>query len=956
MYISQKTMIFLPALLGLSLSLSAPRSAKATPRDMQATTGIFTIDTLAYNQQIPLNPVLKTGKLKNGFTYFIAKNSLPEKRVFIHLVNKVGSVQETEEQRGLAHFLEHMNFNGLKHFPNRSVIDYLQKYGVNFGADLNAHTSFEETIYKLKIPSGQPDLLKNSLQIARDWAQDATLDDKEIEKERGVIVEEMRGLRNADNRMREQYYGPIMNYSQFALRRPIGTEKVVTTVAPQVLKKFYKDWYRPDIQALIVIGDIDEKEIEQQIINLFSDMKMPEHPPKLEKYKIDLQQDNKFVVTTDPEATKTSGEFFFKFKETPVNTVAEYRFSLLRSAFNRMIGDRISEIKLSPNSPFNDIGITYDHLIGGADLLNGYFTLKGDDFEAGFKGLQRELLRIQQHGFNPSELQRYQQSLKKSFEKYYAGRDQVKSELLVKNATDFFLDKGRGADVPFTYQMATQVIPTLTVEEVQAFVNHIIVDWKRDILITAPTRLQDKIPTEAQINKWISEVSAEKILPYQDEELTLPLLTKQPIPGQIVSEKAADKHGITDILLSNGARVLLKKNKTKPGQIVFTAISPGGLSLVDSADYLSAWYAPALVSASGIGQYNASQLRKYLSGVRASVLPNIHEREELFTGTADSAGLKTMFEMLYGYFTAPRLEQDILNNVKSTRIAALNNTKADPSSQFKDLINTRLNQGNAKRMPPTKEQIEGIDVSKALRAFKDRFANAADFTFILVGDLDEAAVRPLLEQYVASLPRLDKKEKSTLSSSSMLRKGIKETIYKGKEDKTSVQLMYFGEFDYSLEEKANMRAMDGILNFMLTERLREAESGVYGISVSSSISNTPSSPFNLTISFGSSVAKTPTLIKSTIEEIEKLKRNGPTKDHFEKYMTEQRRNREVGQRGNYTWMSLIEADVRGETTLIESLEKDSLLDKINMESIKRVANKYLNEKKRHEFVLMPEKM
>ncbi len=913
-----------------------------------------TADTLDWAANIPLNPIVKTGRLKNGFTYFIAKHNLPEKQVFIHLINKVGSVQETDEQHGLAHFLEHMNFNGLKHFPKNSVIDYLQRYGVNFGADLNAHTSFEETVYKLKIPSGQPELLKNSLQIARDWAQDATLEDEEINNERGIIVEEMRGLRNADNRMREQYYGPIMNYSRFAARRPIGTEEVVTHTTPQLIKKFYKDWYRPDIESLVVVGDIDEKYIEQEIIRLFSDLKMPSNPPVLKKYTLDLNQKNKFVTVTDPEAMKTSGEFIFKFKEKPLHTVGDYRYTIIRAAFNSLIAARINEIKLMPNSPFNDIGIKYDQLIGETDLLNAYFTLKTDDFETGFKTLQRELLRLQRHGFTKSELDRYVTKQKKSYEKFYASRSLLKSDQIVKNITDYFLEKGTGADVSFTYQMATQLLPTLTVQDINEFLNNIISDWKRDILITAPERLSQRIPKEALVNQWLKSVNKEDITAYEDETLTVPLLKTAPTPGSIISEKLDDKSGIREILLSNGTKVLLKKSDSKPNQIIFSATSPGGFSLATEDNYPSTVYSPSLIAASGIGQYNPSQLRRYLSGIRASMIPNINEKEEGFNGSADREGLKYMFEMLYAYFTEPRLEKDVLNNIKTSKLAAIDNAKDDPMSQFNQMIDAKLNSGNTGRIPIDKTQIETIDETKVMQVFKERFADASDFTFILVGDIDEEAIRPLLEQYVASLPSLNRNEKAKESISKPLQKGIKETIYKGKENKTSVRLIYFGDFDYSLQENANMKALNGILNYMLTERLREEETGVYGISIGLNTSKAPKSRFNLNILFGSSVDKTPALINATIEEIHNLKKNGPNQVHLDKYMAEQRRNLENRQRGNYGWMALIESEAKGEMGLSEENQMESLLNNITIDSIKKVANKYLNDKKLHQFVLMPD--
>lgn len=503
--------------------------------------------------------------------------------------------------------------------------------------------------------------------------------------------------------------------------------------------------------------------------------------------------------------------------------------------------------------------------------------------------------------------------------------------------------------------MSVQLLPTLTVKDINDFFNMMVLDWKRDILITAPERSKQNIPDEATVDRWIKEVNNEKIAPYYDEELTIPLLKKQPTPGQIVSEKFDSKNEIREITLSNGAKVLLKKSNTKPGQIVMAATSPGGYSLASDDSYQSAIYSSSIVSASGVGQYTAAQLKKYLSGIRASIMPTLGEREEGFSGSADSAGLKNMFEMMYGYFTEPRLEADILNNVKASRIASIANTKEDPMSQFRNTISERLYNGNPRRAPQSKEQIESIDAQKALAAFKDRYADASDFTFILVGDLNEDAISPLLEKYVASLPRLHRKEKPKEIDEKNIQKGIKETIYKGQENKTSVQLTYFCDADFSLQEKASIKALNGILNYILTERLREEESGIYGLTINASYPRESKGRFNLNIQFGSSVEKTPALIKSALEEIQKIKKEGPNKVHFDKYIIEQKRNQENVQRGNYTWLGLIESEAKGEMGLSEADQKEQLLNSVTLESVKKVANKYINDKKMHQFILMPDK-
>ena len=912
------------------------------------------IDSLSLEQDIPLNPKVKVGQLKNGFQYFIIRNEAPENRVFIHLLNKVGSLQETEKERGLAHFMEHMNFNGLKHFPKNSVIDYLQTFGVKFGGDLNAHTGYEETIYKLKIPADQPALLKSALQITRDWAQDATMEDEEINKERGVIIEEMRGLRNAEQRMREQYYAPILNYSQYATRAPIGLEEIVKNFDPKLLKDFHKNWYRPDLQALVVVGDMDEAAIEKEIIRLFSDLKNPKNAPALKEYALDLSQENKYVVTSDPEASRSSGEFLFKFSATNYKKVGDHRHAILRSAFNKMIGDRMNELKEKYKTSFSDIGIKHERFIGNADIMRAFFNLRDGNFKNGFEVVYTELLRLKQHGFTQEELDRFIDNQQKLYANYYANRERLQSAQLVQSITDYYFGRGTGADVLTTYQMATQILPTITLEDVNGFYNEIIKDWKYDILIQSHDNWKKNIPSEAEFKAVLSQVQPATLKPYVREVLDLPILSKEPLGGSILSESFDKENQLWEFKLSNGAKVYVRKSKFKPQQILFSAISPGGTTLVSDKDYPAALQTASIIAASGVGRYSESELKKYLIDKKASITPYLREHEEAISGTADSAGLKTMFQMLYGYFVEPRLDDASFNTAKATTISVAKNGPSKAQSILKVAVQQHLFDGHLRRSPLTVEMAESISKEQVFEIYTTRFSNAADFTFTLVGDIDIDALRPLLAQYVASLPASSSREKAKDLQIRHAKKPAEIVIHKSKEAKTNVQLVYAGDFDYTLKEKATMNALGGVLRFMMMSRLREDEAGVYGANASVGVYKDPMPSFKLYIIFDSNVEQTPSLIKAALEEVQKVKKDGPSQDLLNKYIMEQKLEFESSQDGNYFFINAIESELKGDLGLTELGQQYDLLDKLTVKSVQDIAKKYLKDEKLFKFILMPE--
>lgn len=916
---------------------------------------ILAADTLKWNAPLPFDNEVKVGKLKNGFTYYIRKNVEPKDRVTMYLGTKVGSILETEEELGLAHFLEHMNFNGLKHFPKNDLINYLQKAGVRFGSDLNAYTGFDQTVYQLPIPSDDPELLKNGMLVMRDWAQDALLNTEEIEKERGVIMEEMRGSRGARQRMQDQYLPVLLNGSLYSKRLPIGTEEVITKFNPDVLRKFHERWYRPDLQSLIVVGDIDPVQMEKEIVRLFSDLKTPKKVTPRKEFKVGLTGKNQYLVVTDPEMTATVGQIIVKHPEQKINTVGDYRTSLMKSLFNEMIEARLREISQKPESPFMQAGISIDALFGGLENLSIFYVSKPGQLEASTKVVVRELERFEKFGFTETEFQRAIASFYKKNETAYAERSKRKSGSYVESYLGNFLEGTAVLSNEDDYQITKKLLPTITLKNVETIGRQFYGDKNRDIIIMAPEKDKATLPVEAVVNNWLSDVSTETLTAYVDLVSDLPLLAAQPAgKGKVASSKNLEAIGTKELVLSNGVKVLLKPTDFKNDQILISAFSPGGTSLYSDVDYFSASNASNLVNSSGLGQLNTVELRKHLNGKNLNISPYISERSEGVSGYTDKDGLNTAFEMIYGYFTEPRIDDDIFQSTIAKTLSSMENRDDDPGFVFGQAIRQTLYNGNVRRMSPTAEQVKSIDKNRALEIYKDRFADASDFTFTIVGSFDEKEITPFLEQYLATLPVKNRKEQAKDLGIVEPSKGVEKIVKKGKESKAQAALIYFGNFDYNEKENLKLEALETVLSYKLMERLREEESGVYGVGASSSSSKYPTPRYSFQISFGTSVDKYPSLIESAIDEVNKIKKNGPTQDDLNKFIIEQKRQLELQLKENNFWMSQISSSYQLNEDPADVLRRLDELNKITIESIKETAGKYLVSDRLFKFILLPE--
>jgi len=903
---------------------------------------------------LPLDPAVRTGKLPNGFTYYIRHNEQPKNRVVMYLVNKVGSILEDEDQRGLAHFMEHMSFNGTKHFPKNTLVDYLQKSGVRFGADLNAYTSFDETVYQLPIASDKPELLKGGIEIMRDWAQEALLDPVEIDKERGVVLEEKRLGKGAGERMQRQISPVLLNNSRYAVRIPIGIDTVLDNFKAATIIRFYKDWYRPDLQALIVVGDIDVNEIEKAVKAQFSSLKNPAHERARVRYTVPLTGKNQFLAVTDREMTGTAAQIIIKHQARLLKTAADYRAALTRELFNQMLGARYQELSRQSDPPFLGGSGGISGILANLDSYTANVQVAPGELEKGIKAVWRETERVKRFGFTASELQRAKAAYTSQMESALKEKNKTNSASYVNEYQAYFLNGTAAPGIDREYQLFRDNLSGILLSEVNHLALEYIKPSNRDIIITAPDKDRNTLPTESRVNTWLDEVEHESLSPYKDDVINDQLLSHMPVAGKIKDVQFDKELNITTITLGNGLKILLKPTDFKNDEILFSAFASGGTSLYGDGDYQSAANASGLIAAGGAGNLNSVQLSKYLEGKQASVSPYIVERYSGISGGATTKDLETALQLVYAYFTEPRKDTGVFKSIITRSKAGLLNRASDPSSVFSDTVSAVLGNHNFRRTGPTLEKLNMLDLNRAYDIYKERFANASDFTFLFTGSIDTATVIPLLEKYLGALPSKDGHDSAIDLHINAPAGKIEKTVYKGSEPKSTVLMVYSGDYNFSPENNTRMNALKEVLQIRLIQRLREDESGVYSPSVSVSTSKYPRPRYSFVIRFGCAPQNVEKLVASTIDEIKKIRIEGPPLENVAKWRAEEANTFETTIKTNGFWLGYMTSQLQDNERLNEVFSYKKLMDTVSPEDVKKVADEFLSGDNYIRLVLSPE--
>lgn len=908
----------------------------------------------SFAQNIPLDPAIRTGKLSNGFTYYIRKNTEPVKRAQLYLAVKAGSVLETEEQRGLAHFVEHMSFNGTRNFPKNEIVNYLQRAGVRFGADLNAYTSFDETVYQLPIPTDSFHLLSKGLQIVRDWAQDATLDPVEIDKERGVVLEEKRLRKGVQDRVQDILMPLMYNNSRYNQRLPIGTEEVLNNFTPATIRSFYTNWYRPDLQAIFVVGDVDVDAVEKIIREKFSDLKNPSAELLKPEYKIPLTGKNQFKVITDHELPQRLVNIIIKHPEQIVKTEKDFRIAMVKNLWNQLFNTRFYEVSQVAGTPIAQVVGQIAPLAGDLEAINIQAVPRQGDMGNFFRQLWSEMQRIKQSGFTTAELNRIKTGYRNMLQSMLEQKNNITSEVLVKNYLSHFLKGAAIASMEDDIARAEKCLDEIQAEEINALGAEYLKNVDRDIYILAPESAKDSLPTESAVNEWIAGIEKEKLAKYIDEEANATLMKTEPAAGRIINEKKIKKTGVTELLLSNGARVVLKPTDYKKNEIIINAHSHGGLSLYENKDLLSASFAGSIVNGSGLGDAGPVTLSKILTGKMAQVGPYISEEAEGFSGYSTTKDVKTALQLLHLYFTAPRKDSVVFNNMMSDLKTNIVNRLNVPEEVLADTMNAVMSGYNARTRALTTERLNELDLDKAFNIYKQRFNSAADFTFFFTGDFNIDSLKPLLEKYIGSLPASGVRETYKDRGIRTPLGKISKTVYAGKEDKATVKMIFSGNFKWSEENQLLLSAIKNIVQYRITERLREKEGGAYSPATGVSVSKFPVQQYFLSITFGCAPANIEKLIEAAREELDAIVKNGPSDEDITRFVAEQGRQYELNLRDNGFWSSHLLSKYSFNEDPASVFSFPATLKSMTKQNIHRAAKIFLDQTNYMRFVLTPQ--
>lgn len=905
---------------------------------------------------IPVDPNVIIGKLPNGLTYYIRKNAEPKNRAELYLVNKAGSVLETDDQQGLAHFTEHMAFNGTRDFPKNELVNYLQKSGVKFGADLNAYTSFDETVYQLPLPTDSTKIFEKGFSILANWAGYVSFDTDQINSERGVVLEEerLRG-KNAQQRLQQQWMPVVLNNSRYAQRLPIGKIDILKNFKPETIKSFYHDWYRPDLQAVVAVGDFDPKKVEQLIKDNFSALKNPVKERPRTKYSVPYAAGTKVKIATDKEFPYTMAQIFIKHPADDDHSAVGYLRDVKTQLFNQMLNNRLAELTQKADPPFLFGQVSYSGFLGHQDALTEVAVAKSaPQLKLAIDAVLAETERADKFGFTESEFARAKQSTLTAMENAYKERDKTRSSSFVGEYQRNFLQGEPIPGIEWEYNFYKDNLDKIKLSDINALASKFISDQNRDVIILAPEKEKANLPSEATLLSWISS-AGKGVTAYVDNVSNKPLLAKEPAPGKVTAEQKDAAIGVTNLTLSNGVKVILKPTDFKNDQILIRAYAKGGTSLSSDADFVSANMADGIIGSSGIADFNQIQLGKMLAGKIVNVSPYINETTQGISASTSPKDLETALQLVYLYFTEPRKDADIWqSNITQTK-SVLANRSLDPQAVFADTVTATLSNHSFRRMTTTAAQLDKASLDKAYSFYKDRFADASGFTFTFVGAFDADKIKPLLEKYLGSLPATNSNETYKDLGIRTPEGQITKTVYKGIGDKSVVDLVFTGDYDYSEANNVQLDALEEVINIKLIERLREKEGGVYSPQIRASYSKIPVGRYNITISFSCAPSNVDKLIAATMEEIGKVKQNGAEAVDIQKFVAEEKRSSELQLKENSFWASYLtgSSEIQANPDRILNHVKD--LDQVTVQSTKEAANKYLSGKNLVKLILMPEK-
>lgn len=904
------------------------------------------------DQPLPVDPQVHVGTLENGLRYYVRSHQEPRDRAELRLVLNAGSILEDDDQRGLAHFLEHMAFNGTENFQRHELVDYLESIGMRFGPDLNAYTSFDETVYMLQLPTDDPETLDTGLRILEEWAHRISLDPEEVDRERGVILEEWRLGRGAQARISDQQIPVLFSGSRYAERLPIGDTAVIRTAPPEALRRFYQDWYRPDLMAVVAVGDLDADAVVARIRELFGAIPSPADPRPRVQPDVPPHTETLFSIASDPELQLTQVAVGFKQPVDEEGTLEAYRRSLVEILYNNMLNVRLEELTRSAEPPFLGAASVQGRLIRGAELYQLAGVTQPGEAAAGLEALLVEARRVDRFGFTPSELQREKEALLRGVQRALDERDTRRSGDLADEYVRNFLTGEPIPGIEVEYELVQALLPTIGLEEVNRLASEWISDENRIVLLAAPEGAGPP-PTEADLLEVMERATSAEVEAYAGDEPTKELMPSLPEPGRIVGEERIEALETTRWRLPNGATVLLRPTDYKDDQILFQADADGGISLAEDIFLVPARTATSVVAQGGIGELSLTELQRTMAGKVANVSPSISELSQGMSGVASPRDVETLFQLIHLHFTAPRADSTAFAAFRAQLRALLANREASPQAHFQDTLAVTMSQGHPRARPIGPYYVEEMDLDASMDFYRERFDGAAGFTFVFVGDFELETMRPLVERYLASLPAGSGAEEWRDDGVRPPKGIIRKTVRKGVEPQSSTQILFTGETAYTARNRDLLNALAASLEIRLREILREDLGGTYNVSVSGQASPEPYAEYTVAISFGSAPERAEELVDAVTGEIARLQEEGPFVEDLVKVKEAHRRSRELGQRQNEYWAGQLVAWSRYDLDPAR-ITSPSLLDDVSPEDVQEAARTFLRMDNVVVVTLLPE--
>ena len=907
---------------------------------------------------IPVGPQVKVGKLANGLTYYIQKNGRPEKKLELRLVVKAGSILEDDDQQGLAHFAEHMAFNGSTHFKKHELISYLQSIGVKFGADLNAYTSFDETVYILPIPTDKSGNVEQGFLVLEDWAHGVTMNDADIDLERAIVLEEARNRKGAGERINKVLMPKIYNGSRYAQRLPIGQEEILKNFKPDALRRFYRDWYRPDLMAVVVVGDIDPARAEQLVKAHFGGLTNPVPARPREYAPIPVRSTTEALVVTDKEASGNAVMIRYPVRAAQdQKTFADYRAKLVQSLFESMLRQRMQELTQQANPPFMGGGSGKNHLTARYESYSSFAALGKGGAEPAITALVQENERARLFGFSAPELERGKKNLMRSFERMYSERDKTDSGVFVGEQIRNFLAREDLAGIENEYNYARELIPGISLAEMNRYAQeNIPANTGKLVVYTGSTKSEAPAPSSEQLLAWVDAAAKVKLAAREEKQLAASLMDKPPAAGSIVAEAENKALGLTTLTLSNGVKVILKPTDFANEQIYLSASRPGGVTLFPEQDIVNARYANVVVATMGIKDMSPLDVQKVMAGKTAAVTTGFSPYADSVGGFAGSTDIETMLQMLYLKFTNVRRDEDLYTSFLGKQVDSARNVMAQPQAVFSDaIVSTMYGASPWVQRPPRPEDFAKLNLDRSIALYKERFTSAKGMTFIMVGNFDIAKVKPLIATYLASLPTADLPIVARDIGLRPVRGVVKKEVFSGAEAKSHVAINFTGDAVYSKEAVLRFRALVDVMNIRITDILREKLTLIYGGGMGGSLDRVPYGHYAISASLPTGPANVDKVIAAVFAEIALMKEQGPSAADLEKVKANWIQVHRRALRENRYWLNHLQSAVSQETDPASILSYEQQVAAITAQEVQDAARRYFDLNNYVQVVLYPEK-